>query len=519
MIKTSLTRKLIIVFSAILVAVVAFNIVINALLLSTVHRNTKIDEMEELYKTISSEYQASADNSSILEIVKNKVATENLRVFIWDSNENLIIDSLPFSNQEEQNREEPTERNYNPQMKAPRKNFRFDRMELFIFNAEIDDEETIISNDEYSIFSYVHYSNFEEKTLCLRGFLPNDYKILIQMSYASIDEAVVISNTLQLFVGLAMLLVGIVIVSVTSRTIVKPVKELSSIAKSMENLDFSKKYSGSSSDEIGSLGDSINSLSSKLESAINELYEKNEKLQQDIELKSRIDTMRKEFIANASHELKTPLAIISGYAEGLRDNIAGDEESKALFTDVIIEEADKMDHIIRQMMDLMELDSCDELLDGREIALSSIVEESLNSFDLILKNKDVRVTCNIEDEGVIVGDYFRLYQAVTNYISNAINHVDDKKIIDVSLKKTDDKVIFSVYNSGVCISGEDISNIWERFYKVDKSHSREYGGTGLGLSIVRSVIELHGGEYGVKNNPDGVEFYFVLNSKENGNEI
>lgn len=527
MIKTSLSRKLIVVFSAILIAVVAFNIIINALLLSRVHQNIKIDAMEELYYSLSTRYKQGASEEGVIQIVKDTLTKENLRVFIWDDEDKLVIDSFPFSDENRQNNSswQGTE-NENNSLKIPsgmirerEHNFRSNRMELFAFYQDVSEDDKLFENKDYLVFSHTNKSTYEEKNLCLRGYLSGGYKILIQMSYASIDEAGFISNTLQLIVGAVMLIIGIIIVAFTSKTIAKPVKELSQIAKSMEQLDFSKKYESDRVDEIGSLGDSINSLSNKLESTIDELYKKNKELLIDNELKSRIDIMRKEFIANASHELKTPLAIILGYAEGLKDNVAVDDESREMFTDVIIEEAEKMDHIIRQMLDLMELDSSNTLMDGREVSLSEIAEDALNSFDLILKNKNITVNCFIEDDVIVYGDYFRLYQAVTNYISNAINHVDDNRIISISVKKTGDKIRFSVYNSGANIPEEDKDNIWERFYKIDKSHTREYGGSGLGLSIVRSIVELHGGEYNFENLENGVEFYFVLTSKEISNEI
>ncbi|MBQ8003356.1 MAG: HAMP domain-containing histidine kinase, partial [Clostridia bacterium] len=208
---------------------------------------------------------------------------------------------------------------------------------------------------------------------------------------------------------------------------------------------------------------------------------------------------------------------ISGYAEGLRDNIPDSKEARDMYTEVIIEEAGHMDKIIRQMLDLMELDGTDELLNGREVSLSMLAEAAVESFELILKNNNIKLECSFDEDCTVWGDYMRLQQAVTNYVSNAINHVDENGIISINVKKTGDKVLFSVYNSGAAIPDGEERNIWERFYKVDKAHTREYGGSGLGLSIVRSVIELHNGEYGFKNHNDGVEFYFVLNYKETNN--
>lgn len=521
MINKSLTRKLIVIFSAILITVITLNVVINAMLLSKVYRTRKIDAMENLYHNLAKEYSQSADNDAVIEIVKNTLTNENLRVFIWDKDDRLIIDSLPLSYESEEENQ-PQENQPHDQMGQrndkffddKHKNFRFGRMEMFLFFKDVAKEELISENTEYTVFSFNSADSYEEETLCLRSTLPGEYKLLIQMPCAPIDEAVSITSALLLLVGAIMLILGIIIVAVTSRTIAKPVKELSQIAASMESLDFSKKYKVKGSDEIASLGESINALSAKLEATIKELRLKNEQLLSDIELKSRIDTMRKEFIANASHELKTPLALISGYAEGLRDNIADTADAREMYADVIIEEAGRMDKIIRQMLDLMELDGADKPFEITSLPLSDAVKDVISSFDLIFRQNSISILCSFEDDSSVSGDFMRIRQAISNYLSNAVNHVDENKVIKIKVSKENDNVIFSVFNSGANIPDSDAENIWERFYKVDKAHTREYGGSGLGLSIVRSIIELHGGKYGFYNHPDGVEFYFSLPKNE-----
>lgn len=523
MIKKSLTRKLIVIFSAILITVVTLNMIFNALLLSKVYRTKKIDAMEDLYYALAKEFNAEPDTDVVMEIVENFLVHENFRVFIWDKDNKLVIDSLPFSYKEEGDdvrHEESGDRDNRFFADKRHNNFRFGRMELFLYFMDVDPEDILAEEEAYVIFSFGSPESYDEETFCLRSELTNGYRLLIQMPYAPVDEAISITNTLLLLVGSIMLVIGIIVVAVTSRTIARPIKELSQIASSMEQLDFSQKYAIKGKDEIASLGESINSLSAKLESTINELREKNEKLLSDIELKSRIDILRKEFIANASHELKTPLALISGYAEGLRDNIATDNEAKELYADVIIEEAGQMDKIIRQMLDLMELDGADKPMDISTLALSEAVKDVLDSFGLIFKTNNINVSCNLEHDSTIQGDFIRIRQAISNYLSNAVNHIDENRIIKVSVIKDDENVVLSVYNSGPNIPENDKENIWERFYKVDKAHTREYGGSGLGLSIVRSVIELHCGTYGFKNLPEGVEFYFTLPYfKENTDEI
>lgn len=516
--KLTLSRKLILVFSAVLVTVIALNCGINAFLLEKVYRNMKISAMRDDYGTLKAMCEEGAAVEEITDAVRQIISGGSLRIFVWDSERNLVIDSFPLLHKAEgndmrfpkQNGENQEKRIQN---KRDGRNDQVWHAESF-FATGVPPEDEIYSCEDYSIFMMGSFEDLGQQSLYLRGLLPGDLQIVMQMPLAAISEAVEISNTLMLAVGIFMLIIGIVIVSVTSRTIARPVKELSEIADSMQNLDFSRKYEGKSRDEIGSLGESINSLSDKLEDTINELCRKNEQLQKDIELKSKIDKMRAEFTANASHELKTPVALIEGYAEGLRDNIASDEASRRMYTDVIIDETEKMDHIIHQMLDLMELDGIEEAPKKESFSLALLAEDAVNSCDLMIKKNGIDLSFTQKGSCETEGDYWRIYQAVINYITNAINHAEGQKIVRITTEEVANKVRFSVYNSGKNIPEEETGNIWERFYKVDKAHTREYGGSGLGLSIVRSVIELHGGEYGVINKPDGVEFYFILNGRD-----
>ncbi len=513
--KRTLTGKLIVVFSGILIAVVLLNVAINSFLLSKVYLNIKIDSMEDLYSDLSMEYEKNGGSDAV-EIVKESLKNNNLRVFIWNDEGKLIIDSFPLSDFDDEDFKEFKPEEVGEDERNRRWDFR--RNEIFPPREfRFYPNETVVKEiDDYTLFYYSDRES-DDRTYCLKGNLFENHKILIQMPVASIEEAVALFNTLLLIVGVLMLIVGITVVAITSKNIAKPVKELSEIAQSMQKLDFSKKCDYNRRDEIGSLGKSINSLSEKLEQTINELFEKNEKLKKDIELKTEIDNMRKEFIANASHELKTPIALIGGYAEGLKDNIVKDEDAKALYANVIIEEAGRMQGIIHQMLDLMEIEATETILDGMDFSLKDLVDDVINSFNRIITGNSISLDVICDEDVTVFGDYKRIYQAVSNFISNAINHLDENKIISITLENSKDKVKVKVFNTGNNIPEEDMGKIWDRFYKVDKAHTREYGGTGLGLAIVRSVVEMHGGEYGAENLTNGVEFYFTL-KKENCNE-
>lgn len=278
----------------------------------------------------------------------------------------------------------------------------------------------------------------------------------------------------------------------------------------MSKLDFSKKYAVQSDDEVGQLGKSINSLSDQLDRAIFSLTEANKKLREDIEQERRIDKMRKEFINNVSHELKTPIALIQGYAEGLKLNINEDEENKNYYCDVIMDEAGKMNRLVKDLLDLSQIESGSFKLDKTSFNISSLIESVLDKYRPVLFEKGIKVELDIPEYLTVNGDAGRIEQVLVNYLINAINHVDDKKEIKIQAVILNEKVKISVCNSGENIPDESLDKIWTSFYKVDKARTRSYGGTGLGLSVVKAIQELHGNSCGMENLEDGVLFWFEV---------
>ena len=187
--------------------------------------------------------------------------------------------------------------------------------------------------------------------------LDNSYNLYIKMPVTSIEESVKISNEFLSIIGFFVILIGGTILSFVSSRFSDPIVELNQIAKNMSNLDFNKKYKISNvNDEIDMLGNSINTLSDKLEGTIKQLRNTNMELEKDIEEKSKIDEMRKSFISDVSHELKTPIALIQGYSEGLIENVNSDEESRKFYAEVILDEATKMDKLVKQLLELMKLE-------------------------------------------------------------------------------------------------------------------------------------------------------------------
>jgi len=283
----------------------------------------------------------------------------------------------------------------------------------------------------------------------------------------------------------------------------------------MSKLDFSQKYNEKNTDdEINNLGKSINKMSEKLEATIKRLRDSNIELERDIEEKSKIDEMRKQFISDVSHELKTPIALIQGYAEGLVENVNVDEESRRFYAEVILDESNKMDKLVKQLLELMKLEYGKREFNNEEFNIVELINEVIRKCDVMIKEKAAKIEFDNSKEVLVIADEFYIEQVVTNYFTNAIKHVKEingQKTIKIEIKETKKgKVRISVFNTGDNIQDVELNRIWKRFYKVDTSRNREDGGTGIGLSLVKAIMTNYENDYGVLNKDDGVEFYFEL---------
>ena len=345
------------------------------------------------------------------------------------------------------------------------------------------------------------------------GFLDNGFVVIIRKPISSVDSTIVTSLKFFLLVFSVVALLGFVMVYFISNAVAKPIKNLASVANRMAQLDLDVKVDHASNDEIGELADSMNEMSYQLRNTLTELQQANAKLQTDIDEKVQIDEMRKEFLSHVSHELKTPIALIQGYAEGLKDNVIEDDESKEFYCDVIIDEAGKMNRMVKNLLALNQLEFGEDDVQFERFDITSLISGVLQSLDILIEQKEAQVIFRHKNPVYVWADEFKTEQVVRNYLTNAIHHVGNQKRIEVKIVSTDGKVCVSVFNSGKPIPEEDVPKLWDKFYKVDKAHTREYGGNGIGLSIVKAIMESFHQGYGVKNYDNGVEFWFELDAK------
>ncbi len=389
-----------------------------------------------------------------------------------------------------------------------------DRWRDFMFNNQLEDKnptEIIERTEEYTL-QHTKDVMTNNQYYEISGILDNNNYFIIRMSIESFRESISISNKFYLGLGIGLTFIITSIIIMVTRKFTKPIIQLADISKHMSNLDFNVKYTGQRDDEIGVLGESMNEMSDKLEKTITELKVANIQLYKDIKQKEEIDEMRKEFISNVSHELKTPIALIQGYAEGLHEGVIDNPEDMKYYCDVIIDESNKMNKMVKNLLTLNQLEFGQTQVSIERFDVVSVISYIINNFKLQAEQESINIKFTNAEPIYVWADEFQIEQVITNYLSNAFNHVDENKIIEVKIIENNGIVRVCVFNTGKNIPENELENIWDKFYKVDKARTREYGGNGIGLSIVKAIMDRHGKKYGIQNYKEGVEFWFELDS-------
>lgn len=347
--------------------------------------------------------------------------------------------------------------------------------------------------------------------------LNNEEQIYIRIPISVINESLDISNEFLIIVGIISMLGAGIYSFILVNRFTKPILDLREVTTKMRDLDFSEKYvENPKDDELNELGKNINDLSEKLEETVKKLRKNNMELERDIEEKSKIDEMRKQFVSDVSHELKTPIALIQGYAEGLLENVNKDEEDRNFYAKVILDESNKMDKLVKRLLELMRLENEEITFNDNNFDVVELINRVIRNSKVMTDEQNITVVFEENEPIYVFADEFYIDQVISNYYTNAIKNItekDGKKEIRISLEKAEEqgKVRIKVFNTGKNIEEENLNRIWNRFYKVDKSRTRLKGGTGIGLALVKAIMVKYNNKYGVENKKNGVEFFFELN--------
>jgi len=486
----SVRIKLFATLSLVILLIIIFLILFNNFVFGQFYLYSKTKALKSVYKTVNNYYNNSQEEN--IETELEKIAIQNNFDILIKNDQNVNIYTSNkdfFSTLGQMN--EMTNR----------------------FNSNIG--QIIEENSKFTI-KRIKDTKTGISYILLSSTIDNGYLLYIRIPINSIQESVKISNNFLYLMAGFTILISAVIVSYVTRKFTDPILELNNIAKKMSNLDFSHKYRiTGADDEINNLGKSINVMSEKLEKTIKQLRSTNTELEKDIEEKSKLDEMRKSFISDVSHELKTPIALIQGYSEGLLENVNTDEESRKFYAEVILDETNKMDRLVKQLLDLMKLEYGKREFNDKKFNIVELEKEVVRKSKVMLEEKQVEVKLETPDEINVIADDFYIEQVVSNYITNAIKHIkeiDKEKYIKIenTVNIEENKVCIKVFNTGDNIPEEHLDRIWKRFYKIDESRNRNDGGSGIGLSFVKAIMQNYQKNYGVVNKENGVEFYFEL---------
>lgn len=489
----SVRVKLFLVLCVVTILLVICLIAINSLVLENFYIYNKTNTIKEVYNKIN-KYYKDPDLAINLETELKKIAFRNNFDILIQSDTDLILFS---TNKDFLSSIEVAKEKYETYLEE-RKNLLYSDAKMTI--RKIDDTSNSLNY------------------ILLYGKLDNGYSLYIRIPIAPIEESVRISNNTLIVIGIATVIISAFVASLISKRFTSPILQLNDITKKMAKLDFEQKYRiNDSDDEINELGKNINTMSDKLESTIKQLRETNSELEKDIEEKSKIDEMRKQFISDVSHELKTPIALIQGYAEGLIENVNNDDESRKFYAEVILDESNKMDVLVKQLLELMKLEYGKRKFNDEEFDVVELINEVIRKCNVMLEENQIQVVFDEKKPIYAYADDFYVEQVVTNYFTNAIKHakeVNGKKQIKITIQNVKNKIRVSVFNTGDKIPEEDLTRVWGRFYKIDDSRNRENSGSGIGLSIVKAIQNNYQNEYGVQNLSNGVEFYFDISTKK-----
>ena len=492
----SVRAKLFLTLCVVVLMIILFFVIINNAVLETYYYYSTKERFLEIYNQICTNISKLSDetekNSFSLEL--EKISTNNnIEIVILNGEEELFCTNKDYVS----SFGDLTSINYD--------------IDYSIFNKS----DYMYSKNGVTIRKILNKRDGISYILLNSKMEDNKY-IYIRTPVTPIQNSVNISNRVIVIMGFVVVILCGFIIMIIAEKFTKPIEELNEIANEMSNLNFKRKYRiNDSEDEINELGKSINTLSDKLEDTIKKLQVNNSELEKDIEEKSKIDDMRKQFISDVSHELKTPIALIQGYAEGLVENVSSDEESRKFYAEVILDESNKMDKLVKRLLELMKLEYEDRKFNDSNFDIVELINSVIKNSQVVLQEQNIEIDFKEDKPIYVYADDFYIEQVVTNYFTNAIKNVEkvnNKKQIKISIKKgkEDKKYRISVYNTGKNISQENLNRIWTRFYKIDESRDRSKGGTGIGLALVKAIMTKYNSKYGVVNKKDGVEFYFEI---------
>jgi len=379
---------------------------------------------------------------------------------------------------------------------------------IFIYNEDGTLDMGDLSKDSKSTRDSQYISSFlkeadknrEEGSLIV---LPDDVENTKQMVYirsAYDGKYIVISKGLGLidesqevfvlFLGISSIviyLVGFILIYIYADQFTRPIIHLKIAAEEMAALNFQESIEVTSDDEIGQLVQSVNGMARALSNSIEELNASNALLERELNKERSLENMRRRFVTDVSHELKNPISMIIGYADGIERGVAKTKEDRIFYAQVIQEEGNRMNRLVRDLLDISSYTSGTFKMTETDVDLAKLLRSTMNKYQKVVDELEVTLAIKGLSSAVVRGDAARLEQVLTNLLDNALKHVDKQGLVVVYVDKIGPKTKLVIANTGDLIPRAELDAIWESFYQVDTASE----GNGLGLTIVKSIIDMH----------------------------
>ncbi len=468
-------------------AMFAIVIMIVLWMLQVIFLNTFYEGMKknEIYK-IGDELvrQYNEDSSTFFSHLQGEMIQKGIfaHIFLEDGS---LLNAPEYVSEFQNNHEKPRKSPFS--MRNPIRNFNNENWEKFLDKVNSSDEKTV---------AYVISARHNMRTMvygaCLGKAEGQNIYLYINSPLQPVDATRTVLQNQLIIVSVISVLSSLALAYFIARRFSKPIVKTSSCAKQLAKGNYDVEFTADGYKEIADLSHVLNQTAKEL---------------------GKTEELRRDLMANVSHDLKTPLTIIKSYAEMIRD-ISGDiREKREAHTQVIIDEAQRLSNLVNDILNLTKLRQGISILSKKEFSLSDCLMSVMEKFKIYEEQEGYEIECNIEKDIVSFADEQKIIQALNNLIINAINYSGDNKKISVSLERRGEKALFKVKDYGEGIPEDEIPKIWERYYRTGRSHIRETAGTGIGLSIVKEILDAHKVSYGAESKEgEGTSFWFELPS-------
>lgn len=456
-------------------------------MLQPLYQDTKLNEMRFSDRTI----QASLSNTESIEEAVYACADEyhnDIWVFSVQQNKALPIAEANGSG----NTEIPFLLHYFPSMYDTAENNGGSYMALIHReNLRGEQRESIVSDNAGNpdaLPSTVYYNrSLYAISVTICSVETGEYAIMQISGLTPISSMVKTLNSQFLWIGLVFVVMVLLLAEMLSRFITKPFVQMNRAAKELALGNYAVKFSGHGYREINELADTLNYASEEL---------------------SRSDALQKELISNVSHDLRTPLTMIKGYSEVMRD-LPGENTPENV--QVIIDETERLTDLVNDMLDLSRIQSGMQKLNFEAFSLTDTVRDTMTRYDKLMQKEGYHITFEATENATVYADRGMILQVIYNLINNAIHYTGEDRRVSVVQYVTEETVRITVCDTGEGIAPDELTMIWDRYYRIDRVHKRAVIGTGLGLSIVKGILEMHHAVYGVDSIPtQGSTFWFEL---------